>query len=183
MVFEKPGPQNTEKTIDIAIEAARERGIRHIVVASTKGDTGVLCARKLKGTGINLVVVSHNAGFKTPGVLEFDAEAKREIESLGGIVYTGTMVLRSLGTALRDKFGGSEQEIVANTLRILGQGVKVCAEITAMASDAGLIPQENIIAVAGTGSGADTALVIFPQPSNRFFDIKIREFLAKPYGI
>lgn len=93
------------------------------------------------------------------------------------------MVLRSLGTALRDKFGGSEQEIVANTLRILGQGVKVCAEITAMASDAGLIPQENIIAVAGTGSGADTALVIFPQPSNRFFDIKIREFLAKPYGI
>lgn len=82
MVFEKPGPQNTEKTIDIAIEAARERGIRHIVVASTKGDTGVLCARKLKGTGINLVVVSHNAGFKTPGVLEFDAEAKRKLSLL-----------------------------------------------------------------------------------------------------
>ncbi len=181
MVHERPGFQNTEATLDAAIRAAHEKGIPAIVVASTRGDTGILCARKLQGTGIHLIVVSHNYGFKTPGEVEFRPDAKREIESMGGKVHTGTMVLRSLGTALRDKFGGSEQEIVANTLRILGQGMKVCVEITAMAADAGLIPSEDVIAVAGTGRGADTAVIIAPQPSNRFFDLKIREIIAKPY--
>ncbi len=183
MIFEKPGPANTEATLELAVSAAKERGITHLVVASTRGDTGVHCARRIQGTSLNLVVVAHNTGFKMPGVQEFDPEKKGEIESLGGIVFIGTMVLRSLGTAIRDKFGGSEQDLVANTLRILGQGVKVCAEITAMAADAGLIPIRDVIAVAGTGRGADTAVIVYPQPSNMFFNMKIREFLVKPYDI
>ena len=183
MMLEKPGPQNTEATLNAAIQAAEERVISHLVIASTSGDTGVLCAKRLQGSGISLVVVSHNAGFKVPGEVEFRPEARREIETLGGRVLTGTMVLRSLGTALRDKFGGSEQEIVAHTLRMFGQGMKVCVEITAMAADAGLIPAGEVIAVAGTGRGADTAVIITAQSSNRFFDIRIREILVKPYGI
>ncbi len=180
--FEKPGAANTEKTLDIAIHEAKERGIGYLVVASTFGDTGGLCARRLQGTGLKLVVVAHNTGFKAAGIQEFNPEKKREIESLGGTVLIGTMVLRSLGTAIRGKFGGSQQDLVAHTLRMLGQGTKVCAEIAAMAADAGLIPIEDIIAVAGTGRGADTAVIIHPQQSNMFFDMKIREFLAKPYG-
>ena len=180
--FERPGPVNTEKTLNIAIQAAQERGIKTLVVASTFGDTGVLCARRIQGTGLELIVVGHNTGFKAPGIQEFDPEKKKEIESLGGTVLLGTMVLRSLGTAIRGKFGGSEQDLVAHTLRILGQGTKVCAEIAAMAADAGLVRPEDIIAVAGTGRGADTAVIILPQPSNMFFDMKIREYLAKPYG-
>jgi hypothetical protein len=183
MAFEKPGPKNTEITLDTAIRAAKERKISHLVVASTFGETGLLGAKKLKGSGISLVVVSHNMGFKTPGDVEFRPETRKEIEALGGRVLTGTMVLRSLGTALRDKFGGSEQEIVAHTLRMFGQGMKVCVEITAMAADAGLVPPTDIIAVAGTGRGADTAVIVAAQSSNRFFDIKIREVLIKPYGI
>jgi len=182
VIFERPGPVNTEKTLSIAIHEAGERGIRHLVVASTFGDTGVLCARRIQGTDLKLVVVAHNTGFKAAGIQEFDPEKRKEIESLGGTILFGTMVLRSLGTAIRGKMGGSEQDLVAHTLRILGQGVKVCAEIAAMAADAGLIPIEDIIAVAGTGRGADTAAIIYPQPSNLFFDMKVREFLAKPYG-
>jgi hypothetical protein len=182
-MFERPGPSNTEKTISIAIHEAKERNIKYLVVASTRGDTGVLCARRIQGTNLKLVVVGHNTGFKTPGIQEFEPEKKREIESLGGTILLGTMVLRSLGTAIRGLSEGSEQDLVAHTLRILGQGVKVCAEITSMAADAGLIPIEDIIAIAGTGRGADTAAIIFPQPSNMFFNMKIREFLAKPYGI
>lgn len=182
-MFEKPGPANTEKTLSIAIHEANGRGIKHLVVASTRGDTGVLCARRIQGTGLSLVVVAHNTGFKNAGLQEFEPEKKREIETLGGTVLVGTMVLRSLGTAIRGLSGGSEQDLVAHALRILGQGTKVCAEIAAMAADAGLIPIEDIIAVAGTGRGADTAAIIYPQPSNMFFDMKIREFLAKPYGL
>jgi hypothetical protein len=50
-----------------------------------------------------------------------------------------------------------------------------------MACDAGLIPPEEVIAVAGTGRGADTAAIVKAESSNRFFDIKIREIIIKPY--
>jgi len=40
--------------------------------------------------------------------------------------------------------------IVADTLRIFGQGTKVVLEIVAMSADAGLIHSRMFIAVAGT---------------------------------
>ena len=125
-------------------------------------------------------MVTHNTGFKEPGAQEMSPEVRQSIEKEGLTVYTGTMVLRSLGTAIRDQLGYSQQELVANTLRLLGQGVKVCVEMAAMVADAGLVPIQDIIAVAGTREGADTAVVIYPQPSNRFFHMKVREILAKP---
>ena len=91
------------------------------------------------------------------------------------------MVLRGLGAAIRSKTGGySHEQLIADTLRMFGQGTKVCVEIVAMAQDAGLIPQDKVIAVAGTKKGADTAILIQPDSSNRFFDIKILEYLVKP---
>ncbi len=180
MYFEKPGRENTEKTISIAKEEAIKRGIKKVLVASTYGDTGVLACKAFKETGIKVIVITHNCGFKEIGEIELTEEARKTIEDLGGKVLTGTMVLRSLGTAIRDRFGYSEQEIVAATLRMLCQGMKVCAEMAAMAADHGLVGNEDVIAIAGTGRGADTAVVLRPAPSNRFFDIKIREILAKP---
>ena len=50
-----------------------------------------------------------------------------------------------------------------------------------MAADAGLIPVDrDVIAVAGSSGGADTALLIKPANASRFFDLKIREIIAKP---
>lgn len=50
-----------------------------------------------------------------------------------------------------------------------------------MAADAGLISVDrDIVAVGGTGRGADTALRIHPANAARFFDLKIREIIAKP---
>lgn len=178
--FERAGKHNTEETLRLAFQEAQKRGITYLVVASTTGETGVLAARMAQGTGIKVIVVSHNVGFSEEGKDEFDPALREEIEALGGKVFTGTMVLRSLGTAIRDLMGGSQQDLVANTLRMFGQGVKVCVEIVAMAADAGLIPFDDVIAVAGTGRGADTALLLRANSSNRFFKIKIREILAKP---
>ncbi len=183
MYFEKAGKENTEKTLQIAKEEAIRRKIKHIVVASTFGDTGVAAAELLKGTGINLVVVTHNTGFREDVVQTFSLDAKKKIEELGGKVHTGTMVLRGLGTALKERGGSSQEQIVADTLRILGQGTKVIVEITAMSADAGLIPFADIIAVAGTGRGADTAAVISANSSNKFFEIKVKEYLAKPKNL
>ena len=180
MYFDKAGEHNTQDALRIAVEEAEKRGIKHIVVASTRGDTGLKAAKLLEGKGIALVVVTHNTGFSEEGKQEFDGATKAQIEKLGGTVYTGTMVLRNLGTAIRSAQSYSQQDLVANTLRMLGQGMKVCVEIVAMAADAGLIPCEDCIAVAGTGRGADTVAVIRANSSNNFFQIKVREILAKP---
>jgi uncharacterized protein len=78
----------------------------------------------------------------------------------------------------RNRF--SEETVIADTLRMFGQGVKVAVEIVAMASDANLLPVADVIAVAGTGRGADTCILVAANSSNLFFDIKVREILAKP---
>lgn len=180
MTFDKPGIENTQIALEKAKEVALEKGISHVVVASTFGNTGLMAAQLFHGCGINLVVVTHNTGFKKEGEQELDLEKKEEMERLGAKVYIGTMVLRSLGAAIRDRTGFSHQQLVADTLRMFGQGVKVCVEIVAMACDAGLIPFGDVIAVAGTGRGADTALILKANSSNRFFDIKIKEVIVKP---
>ncbi len=181
MYFQKPGSENTSKAIEIAKEEALRRGIKKVVVASTYGDTGIAACKAFKGTGVEVIVVTHNYGFKEPGKLEMSDETRRKIEDLGGKVLTGTMVLRNIGTAIREKMGYSQQDLIADTLRMFGQGVKVCVEMAAMACDWGWVsPEEDIIAIAGTMRGADTVLVIKPFPSNRFFEIKVREVLAKP---
>lgn len=180
MIHPDAGPKHTETTLEIAKREAMARGVTHIIVASTFGDTGLKAAEMLRGTGVKLVVVSHNAGFKEPGVSEFDPAKKKKIEGLGGVVYTGTHILRGLGTAIRGKDGFSEEQLVAATLRMFGEGMKVCVEIASMAADAGLAPAGDVISVGGTGRGADTCVLLKADSSNRFFDIRVREILAKP---
>ncbi len=181
MLFQKAGKHNTEQTLTIAKNEALQKNIKQVLVASTTGDTGVSAARIFTATGIQLIVITHNTGFKEPGVQELTQEAKDEIMRLGGLVYTGTLVLRGLGASIRERMHYSYEQLVADTLRMFGQGIKVCVEMAAMASDAGLIPPVDIIAVAGSQRGADTAAIIKADASNRFFNIKVREILVKPY--
>ncbi len=180
MHFERAGAENTKKALEIAFRYAQENGVRHIVVASTTGRTARLLLERFPHGSFNVVVVTHNSGFKARGEQEFPEDLKGELTSSGIKVLTGTMVTRSLGAAVKSLGGHSEQDLVAAALRILGQGVKVCVEIAAMACDAGLTPADDVVAAAGTGQGADTACLIKADSSNRFFQIKVREIIAKP---
>ncbi|NLZ52772.1 MAG: hypothetical protein GX892_06450 [Thermoanaerobacteraceae bacterium] len=180
MYFEKTGKQNTEKTLEIVKKAVNERGIRHVVVASSKGHTAKLF--KEANLGVNLVCVTHVAGFETPGEIEMPEELRRELSQSGVKLLTATHVLSGAERAISNKFGGAYPvEIMANTLRMLGQGTKVCVEIAVMALDAGLIPyNEEVIAVGGTSKGADTAVIIKPAHASNIFDTWISEILCKP---
>jgi hypothetical protein len=89
MYFEKAGKENTKQTLQIAKEEALKRGINHLVVASTFGDTALSAAQMLNGTGIKLVVVTHNTGIREPDLQTFDPEIKKIIENMGGKVHTG----------------------------------------------------------------------------------------------
>ncbi len=182
--FEKPGTDNTAACLEIVKNTLKESNCKHIVVASTAGDTGVTFAEELKDKGLNIVIVTHSSGFKEPNTLELTNEARDRIQGAGATIYTGTMITHSLETALAQKFSGVYPTLlVAQTLRIFGQGMKVCCEMIMMAADAGLIPEgEEIITVAGTGKGADTIAIIRAAASKRFLELKILEVPAKPRG-
>jgi uncharacterized protein len=179
--FEKPGGENTSRCLDIVSDLLTE-GFSHIVVATTAGETGLLFARKFDGKGINMVAVTHNVGYAGPKRDECSAEARQELAHLGVKVFTGTILSRGIEAAFMKKHEGVYLGyIVAQSLRLLGQGIKVCVEIVVEACDAGLIPEgEDIIAVAGTGRGADTVAIVQAHPSDRFLDVRVKQILAKP---
>ncbi len=178
--FEKPGIENTETTLKIAKKRAEELGIKTIVVASTVGDTALKAMDVFKG--YKVIVVTHVAGMRQPDTQEFDENNKKIVEAKGGIILTTTHALGGLSKAMRNKYNTFVLgEVIANALRIFGQGIKVVCEIAAMAADGGLVrTDEDIIAVAGSGRGADTAALITPANTHNFFDLKIREILCKP---
>ncbi len=179
--FPKPGYKNSEKAIEILKRSIPEYGVKEVIVASTYGATGLAAAKALADLNVKLIVITHNFGFKEPGTLEMKPETRAELESLGVEVHTGTMPFRNIGTAIRSTLGYSQQDLIANTLRIFCQGVKVCVEIVMMASDSGLIGTRDVLAMAGTARGADTVALIKPASSNKFFELKVREILAKPF--
>jgi uncharacterized protein len=180
--FEKAGIENTSACLDVARDEIKDRGYRHIIIASTTGETGVLFSETFKGTRVNVVVVTHSHGFKEPNTHEMPDDLRKKIESYGAKVFTGPMLTHSLETAFSAKFSGLYPTlIVANTLRRFGEGAKVCCEIVMMAVDAGIIPEgEEVVAVAGTARGADTVSVLKSAASKRFFDLRVLEILAKP---
>lgn len=175
----KSGPQNTQQTLDLAFQYALEHQISTVVVASTYGDTGLAAITRRPPEISNLIVVSHNTGFSQHSAQQMPPEVQEEIRQ-GATLYTGTLVLRGLGAAIRKKMTFSEEELVADTLRMFGQGTKVCCEMAAMVSDAGLLKSRNGVFVAGTAKGADTAMHILSAPSNLFFETKIINIIVKP---
>lgn len=178
--YEKPGKENTENTLRIAKAYADASGIKDVVVASTTGETGAAAAALFKG--YNVIVVTHHASFSESGVQELTEENRKRILENGARVFTGTHALSGVERDVRRRFGTmGPLELIANTLRLMGEGTKVCAETVVMAADAGLISVgADVIAVAGTGHGADTALVIKPANASKFFDLSIREVVVKP---
>ena len=178
--FNEAGKHNTDALLRIVKEYVEKEGIRNVVVASTTGETGAKASKIFKGC--NIVIVTHCFGFREPGKIELKDEYRREILANGTKIFTGVHALSSVERAIRKDFGTIQPlELIANTLRLIGEGTKVCVEITLMAADAGLIPvDKDVIAIAGTGRGADTALRIQPAKSGRFFDLKIKEVIAKP---
>jgi hypothetical protein len=178
MYFEKCGKVNTKETVDFAIKAAKENGINYIVVASNEGETAEL----LKDSGMNIVVVTHVNGFKEAGTQEMSEETRLKLESYGFKVYTSSHTLSGAERSLSSKFGGiSPIEVIAYSLRMFGQGVKVGVEISTMALDGGMIPYgSDIISISGSGRGADTALIISPAHSSNILETKIKEIICKP---
>lgn len=178
--FEKPGKENTDAVMEIVKKRAAELGVKTVVVASYRGYTAEKAARTLDG--LKIIVV---AGFLEPGpknLAETFAQGDEQLIKSRATVLVATHLFSGVSRAMRKQFSSSSPgEIVAQGLRMLGVGVKVAIECTVMAADAGLVgTDEDIIAIAGTRSGADTGILLRPVNSQDLFELKVREILCKP---
>ena len=182
--FEKPGgEENTKNTLALAKARADALGIKTVVVASTVGGTAVKAVAIFKG--YKVVVVTHTSGFLGANTQEFTEENRKAVEKKGGIILTTTHAMggihRALNPAVMPSPSSAIGDVVANTLRMFGQGMKVACEIAAMAADAGLVRTDTeIVSIGGTGRGADTAVILQADYVHRFFNLKVKEIICKP---
>ncbi len=179
--FHKPGGKNTRGVLEAVSKRAKDISIRKILIASYSGRTAFE-ALKILDKDINIIVVTHVTGYAKPDVQELDEKDRKELESQGVKVLTCQHAFGGVGRGVRNKLDTYQiDEIMAHTLRVFGQGVKVAIEVTLMAADAGLVKtDEDVIALGGTAQGVDSALVLKPANSARFFDLKVREIICKP---
>ncbi len=178
--FENPGEENTDKVVELVKERKEELGIDYIVIASAKGNSAVKLAEKIDNA--HIVNVTHHAGFKVEDELELTPENREKLEDFGVPTYAGSHALSGVGRGISNKFKGvTPVEVIAETLRMFSQGIKVCVEISIMAADGGLLPTDSeIIAIGGTGTGVDTAVVLKAAHQGNFFDLRIHEIIAMP---
>ena len=179
MYFEKPGKENTAKTAELAIAAAKEAGIQTIVVASGSGYTASFFQQAAK-EGMKIVVVARVNGFKELGKQDFPQEVRRQLEQDGMQLVIAAHALSGAERGLSNRFGGVYPvEIIAHTLRMLGQGTKVCVECAVMGLDCGAIQPGPVVCVGGTGAGADTAWILRPAHAQNILDVKLDRLICK----
>jgi hypothetical protein len=165
--FSDPGPDATAGVLTAVQKRLKEGDINMVVVASTTGKTGALFARALKGKSRVLAI-----SWK-----KMDPQLKKEIKA------NGAQVLEVEDLPLESK----DMEPVKKAYYALGQGFKVVVEDVLIATDHKLVePYVDVISVAGSDVGADTAVVIRTTSTREMFSeektkkLEIREVLAMP---
>jgi hypothetical protein len=187
--FHHRGEINTEKALELAREQALELNIQKIVVASETGRSALKALKVLKDTDIQLIVVTHYPA-KTWGPNgdipiglgrpEY-THVKRFLEEQGAVIVQGTRPFAGVGRAL-----GWDSPVPATfidkTLELFSSGTKIAIEAALMATDAGVLEEgEQVITLAGTYKGLDTALVVRTSYSGGLFtDFEVLELIAKP---
>jgi hypothetical protein len=173
--FEDDGAENTEATFKLVRERLNQNKIKKIVIASTTGATAIKAMDFFKIQGIKLIVVPHQFDFHREQNA-FPPELIKILRDSGHDVHFSTMLFHT-----DDFYGSNNATTMANLLRCFCQGVKVCFEIVLMVTDAGLLTSgEKVIAIAGTGWGSDTALVMQAASTQHIKRLKVNEIICKP---
>ena len=184
LVFDKVSPENTPITINLALEKAKEISA-DIVLSTTTGASALQCVELASKADFkkNIIAVTHVWGFETSGKNELSDEVSAKLKEAGVKIVTAAHTLSGVERSFSNKFGGVYPvEIMAHTLRMFSQGVKVSVEIASMALDSGALrTPQPVISLGGTATGLDTACVITPGYSARIFETRVHEILCKPY--
>jgi len=210
-VFERPGPVNTTDVIDILMGSSNDYD--HIVVASVTGESAVKIAETIKNKNIVCVTCPQGMYWEVDKMdndlfaeipelrdvrdewikkglkrvpMDITEENKIKLEDFEIQIVRGTIPLFGPTFSLRLHLQKvTSLDIMAKTLELISPGTLVCMESVLMATDAGEIPEDELVlACAGTEMGLDTAWVLKSCASaNLFHPIKgfrFVELLAKP---
>ncbi len=184
VLFENKGVENTPEVVRLVCEYVKEHGIKHVVMASKTGYTIDMFLDYFAKEGVNVkfVSVTHCYGDLGPGQCEMTPEKRKELTDKGVTVITATHALSGAERGIVNRYGGVTPAILmADTLKMLGQGMKVGVEISLMAIDNGAVPYgEEIIAIGGCSHGADYAITLIPGHSNNLFETKVIDIICKP---
>lgn len=156
--------------------------IKRILIASATGESALKLHGAVDDKNIEIINVTHHMGFKEDNVADISDEMIKKLEDVGIKTYIGAHAFSGAARGVTNKYGGfSPLDVVADTLRMFSHGVKVSAEISIMAADAGLVPVgEKIIAIGGRGHGVDTAVMLTPVNAKDLFNLKFHEIIAMP---
>lgn len=171
--FEKAGPDNTLRTLEIAEARYLQGGISAIVLASSYGETAIEAAEVFKDSGACLLIVGEVLdGKQSP---EKDVQVK--LRDMGHRLIWGT-TLGGMTIFTREPSAG----LVADAYRRVSEGFKVVCEITLIAGSQGYLQTgQKVIAIAGTHRGSDTAVVASAASFTQFKKFEVNEILCKPY--
>lgn len=181
--FEQQGNDYTDdliKSVKDKLESSDD--IKRILIASATGESALKLYAALDDFDVEIINVSHNIGFSGENESDISDEMIKKLEDVGIKTYFGLHAFSGAARGVTNKYGGySPLDVVADTLRMFSHGIKVSAEISIMAADAGLVPVgEKIIAIGGRGHGVDTAVILTPVNSKNLFDLKFHEIIAMP---
>jgi hypothetical protein len=179
MYFEQTGKINTQKTLELAYHRAKDLDIDEMVVASTSGETALEAHNIFKD--FHITVVTYHCGFRKPFESIMTPEMRVRLENMGMNVVSATHALSGVERSLAKKYQGVYPVLlIADVLRLFGQGTKVAVEIAIMAADAGMLTGNDIVSIGGSGKGADAAIILKPANQSDLFDMRIREIICKP---
>ena len=173
--FEKPGQENTSAVFDVVDRALSELDIHKVVLASTRGDTARFAMDRYKGQAHCAPDRRPPPVWLWPGTaIPAGTRRARPARGARGLLWDDAL---SPGKDLWPGPGTVGGQLFA----AFCQGVKVCVEILLMAGNAGLVDEEEqVVVVAGTGRGADTALVMTGATSGNLKAMHISRVLCKP---
>lgn len=182
-LFKEKGPENTKKCFELVSERMEKLDIEEVVVATTTGKTGAEAVKFFENKEKEVTAVSHQYGYKEDGKIKLKDQYRDIMEKSenASLVITPDLLTR-IPKIIRNKYGGRTYlDLIADTLRMFSQGMKVCIECVSQAADTGKIPaNEEIAAIAGTVEGADTGIILESKHSNKMLDTDIREIICMP---
>jgi hypothetical protein len=182
--FNVHGEVNTRKTVELAYERAALLGIDKAVVASETGLSAIEVLKVFKD--MEVIVVSSAAGTEVEGTAIGDLRIgipdeaiHRQLLKGGAKVIRGTDPFWNLSAHTQLVDTG---KLGMMFLKTLSSGLHVCMTAVLEATDAGhLKPGEEVVALAGSWVGLDTAIVAKAVNSVHFFDgFEVLELICKP---
>lgn len=191
LYFDTPGFINTTSVVQAVEERLKLGDIKTVVVPTTTGKTAQTFTSRL-GENIEIVTVSEDEVLTTCKRITYSDQSlfgrlvRSRLESRLEEEIERSHILEAFDMTFLP-FCGENWTPARETLYAFGQGMKVAVEVSIAAVEIKKVkPYTKIMAIGGTGEGADTAIVVRTSTQKEAFGkdarkrLFIQEIVAKP---